>query len=73
MIYMIWSQCPIQIEKCGDYFQSENGLRLFDNNIRTFTRTTTTTNTSLVLRDMVVNYEEVNQSYLLPTFLISCL
>ncbi|XP_023741304.1 protein-tyrosine-phosphatase PTP1 [Lactuca sativa] len=47
-----------KIEKCGDYFQSENGLRLFDNNIRTFTRTTTTTNTSLVLRDMVVNYEE---------------
>ncbi|KAL7598933.1 hypothetical protein Lser_V15G26065 [Lactuca serriola] len=47
-----------KIEKCGDYFQSENGLRLFDNNIRTLTRTTTTTNTSLVLRDMVVNYEE---------------
>ncbi|KAL7598932.1 hypothetical protein Lser_V15G26064 [Lactuca serriola] len=46
-----------RIQKCGDYFQAENGLRLFGN-ICTNTRRITTTDSSLVLRHMEVNYEE---------------
>lgn len=46
-----------RIQKCGDYFQAENGPRLFGN-ICTNTRRITTTDSSLVLRHMEVNYEE---------------
>lgn len=46
-----------RIQKCGDYFQAENGPRLFGN-ICTVTRRITTTDSSLVLRHMEVNYEE---------------
>ncbi|KAJ0713841.1 putative protein-tyrosine-phosphatase [Helianthus annuus] len=46
-----------RIQKCGDYFQAENGPRLFGN-ICTVTKKITTTDTSLVLRHMEVNREE---------------
>lgn len=46
-----------RIQKCGDYFQAENGPRLFGN-ICTVTKRITTTDSSLVLRHMEVNYQE---------------
>ncbi|KAI3788405.1 hypothetical protein L2E82_01170 [Cichorium intybus] len=46
------------IEKCGDYLPAKNGVRLFKNNILTDTRTTTTTNSRVVLRDTAVIYKE---------------
>ncbi|KAJ0662319.1 putative protein-tyrosine-phosphatase [Helianthus annuus] len=46
-----------RIQKCGDYFQAENGPRLFGN-ICTVTKKITTTDTSLVLRHMEMNREE---------------
>lgn len=46
-----------RIQKCGDYFQAENGPRLFGN-ISTVTRSITTTDSSLVLRHLEVNREE---------------
>lgn len=46
-----------RIQKCGDYFQAENGPRLFGN-ICTVTKKIATTNSSLVLRHLEVNREE---------------
>ncbi|XP_024974102.1 protein-tyrosine-phosphatase PTP1 isoform X2 [Cynara cardunculus var. scolymus] len=46
-----------RIQKCGDYFQAEDGPRLFGN-ICTVTRKIATTDSSLVLRHLEVNYEE---------------
>ncbi|KAM7278222.1 hypothetical protein ACFE04_005356 [Oxalis oulophora] len=43
--------------KCGDYFQAENGPRDFGN-IVIVTKWTKTTDTSLVLRHLEVNYRE---------------
>ncbi|XP_071686477.1 protein-tyrosine-phosphatase PTP1-like [Rutidosis leptorrhynchoides] len=46
-----------RIQKCGDYFQSDNGPRLFGN-ISIVTRSITTTDSSLVLRHMEVHRKE---------------
>nr|GEU98172.1 protein-tyrosine-phosphatase PTP1 [Tanacetum cinerariifolium] len=46
-----------EIQKCGDYFQAENGPRLFGN-ICTATKKIATTDSSLVLRHLEVNREE---------------
>ncbi|GJU51864.1 protein-tyrosine-phosphatase PTP1-like protein [Tanacetum coccineum] len=46
-----------RIQKCGDYFQAENGPRLFGN-ICTATKKIATTDSSLVLRHLEVNREE---------------
>lgn len=46
-----------KMEKCGDYFQAEDGPREFGN-ICVVTRWIRTTKTSLVLRNLEVNYKE---------------
>ncbi|KAL8260576.1 hypothetical protein R6Q59_028529 [Mikania micrantha] len=46
-----------RIQKCGDYFQAENGPRLFGN-ICTVTKKITTTDSSLILRHQEVNRVE---------------
>lgn len=48
-----------QMVKCGDYFHAEDGPREFGN-ICINTKWTSTTNTSLVLRHLEVNYKEVS-------------
>lgn len=50
----------MQTEKCGDYFQAEDGPREFGN-ICIVTKWIRTTDTSLVLRNIEVNYKEVRQ------------
>ncbi|XP_076895035.1 protein-tyrosine-phosphatase PTP1-like [Bidens hawaiensis] len=55
-----------RIQKCGDYFQAENGPRLFGN-ICTVTKKITTTDSSLVLRHMEVNRDE-SEAPPLPVF-----
>jgi protein tyrosine phosphatase len=65
---VLQNRCPVIImltrlidnnmtEKCGDYFQSENGPREFGN-ICILTKWVKTTDTSLVLRHIEVNYKE---------------
>ncbi|XP_010094850.2 protein-tyrosine-phosphatase PTP1 isoform X1 [Morus notabilis] len=65
---VIQYQCPVvvmltrlvdnyRMVKCGDYFQAEDGPREFGN-ICTNTKWASTTNTSLVLRHLEVNYKE---------------
>lgn len=48
----------VQTVKCGDYFQAEDGPREFGN-IFIVTKWIKTTETSLVLRHLEVNYKEV--------------
>ena len=48
----------LQTVKCGDYFQAEDGPREFGN-IFTVTKWIKTTESSLVLRHLEVNYKEV--------------
>lgn len=48
----------VQMVKCGDYFQAEDGPREFGN-ICIVTKWIKSTNTPLVLRNLEVNYKEV--------------
>lgn len=48
----------VQMVKCGDYFQAEDGPREFGN-IGIATKWIKTTDSSLVLRNLEVNYKEV--------------
>ena len=48
--------------KCGDYLQAEDGPREFGN-ICINTKWIRTTNTSLVLRHLEVNYKEVGSYF----------
>ena len=48
----------VQTVKCGDYFQAEDGPREFGN-ICIVTKWIQSTDTSLVLRNLEVNYKEV--------------
>lgn len=48
----------VQMDKCGDYFQAEDGPREFGN-ISIATKWIRTTGTSLVLRLLEVNRKEV--------------
>ena len=48
----------VQMVKCGDYFQAEDGPRQFGN-ICIGTKWIQATNTSLLLRNLEVNYKEV--------------
>lgn len=48
----------LQTVKCGDYFQAEDGPIEFGN-ISIMTKWIKTTDTSLILRNLEVNYKEV--------------
>lgn len=65
---VIQNHCPVVVMltrlvdnykkvKCGDYFQAEDGLREFGN-ICILSKWLRTTNTSLVLRNLEINYKE---------------
>lgn len=51
----------MQTVKCGDYFQAEDGPRTFGN-ICVVTKCIKTSDTSLILRNLEVNYIEVSKS-----------
>lgn len=51
-----------QTVKCGDYFQAEDGPREFGN-ISVTTKWIKSTETSLMLRNLEVNYKEVKILY----------
>lgn len=57
----------VQMVKCGDYFQAEDGPREFGN-ICIATKWIKTTDSSLVLRNIEVNYKEVRQFINLNVF-----
>lgn len=48
--------------KCGDYFQAEDGPREFGN-ICIVTKCIKTTGTSLILRNLEVNYIDVSDKF----------
>ena len=48
----------VQMVKCGDYFQAEDGPREFGN-IHIVTKWLKTTDTSIMLRHLEVKYKEV--------------
>uniref|UniRef100_M1CA21 Protein tyrosine phosphatase n=1 Tax=Solanum tuberosum TaxID=4113 RepID=M1CA21_SOLTU len=52
----------MQIVKCGDYFQADGGPRRFGN-ICIVTKWIKTTQTSLILRCLEVNYIEVSKLF----------
>nr|XP_043609583.1 protein-tyrosine-phosphatase PTP1-like [Erigeron canadensis] len=56
---------PPETPMCGDYFQADNGVRLFDN-IRMVTKRIVTTDNKLVLRHLEVNYEVESENLCLP-------
>lgn len=53
----------MQMVKCGDYFQAEDGPREFGN-ICIVTKWIRTTDTAVVLRHLEVNYIEVRLAFL---------
>lgn len=53
----------MQMVKCGDYFQAEDGPREFGN-ICIVTKRIRTTDTAVVLRHLEVNYIEVRLAFL---------
>lgn len=52
----------MQIVKCGDYFQADDGPRRFGN-ICIVTKWIKTTQTSLILRCLEVNYVQVSKIF----------
>lgn len=69
---IIQNRCPVivmltrlvdnyKMVKCGDYFQAEDGPRTFGN-ICVVTKCIKTSHTSLILRNLEVNYIEVSKS-----------
>lgn len=56
----------LQTVKCGDYFQAEDGPREFGN-ISIMRKWIKSTDTSLLLRNLEVNYKEVRILYQFAT------